>query len=223
MAASLSDDQGFSWKYYASPFEGIHGGQRAVLMRLEDESLLFIGFANNGFIVEDRCGDSRNVTGLFASVSTDEGKTWQSRLVSDDGPGRTLEVRTCSVHVSCVVVGLFARVSFNFFNFFLCLCGDTCTLNQTPPLKQDSGRHSLRHVVQDSGTQGLHVCEAKLPRRNPSRHQQQTTLRLQHGLAPRKARLRSFCSCCLGLEVSDCPFVPVLDCQRTAQLGDNSS
>jgi hypothetical protein len=42
--------------------------------------------------ITDASGKERLVTGLFAAISLDEGRTWPHiRLVSDDGPGREVE------------------------------------------------------------------------------------------------------------------------------------
>lgn len=92
MAQSVSADDGATWGYSASPFPGIHGGQRAVVQRLADGGIAFCGFANGGLDITTLCGSTINGTGLFCSVSDDEGASWPyRRLVSDDGMGTVME------------------------------------------------------------------------------------------------------------------------------------
>jgi len=92
MPMSISSDMGKTWQYSASSFPPIGGGQRLVLMRLQEGPLLFVSFANEPTTIRDASGNHRPVTGMFAALSYDEGRTWpQTRLVSDDGPGREAE------------------------------------------------------------------------------------------------------------------------------------
>jgi sulfatase modifying factor 1 len=94
MPMSISADLGRSWEYSSSPFPPVASGQRIVLMRLREGPILLCSFA--GFRrdpvpmpIRDASGRERHVTGLYAGVSMDEGRTWPHvRLVSDDGPGR---------------------------------------------------------------------------------------------------------------------------------------
>jgi hypothetical protein len=88
MARCYSGDLGKTWTHEASPFPGIGGGQRLVLMRLREGPLFLASFADRGIIIADSAGQKREVRGLFAALSEDGGKTWPYvRLVSDDGPG----------------------------------------------------------------------------------------------------------------------------------------
>ena len=88
MAKCYSDDKGGSWSCEPSIFPGVGGGQRPVLLRLQDDSIMFAGFADRGFIITDAGGNKREVRGLIAAISEDNGRTWSNvRLVSDDGPG----------------------------------------------------------------------------------------------------------------------------------------
>jgi len=88
MAKAISEDGGKTWPHTASPFPGIGGGQRLVLMRLRKGPLFFASFADRGIIITDSSGAKREVRGMFAALSEDGGKTWPYiRLVSDDGPG----------------------------------------------------------------------------------------------------------------------------------------
>jgi hypothetical protein len=90
MPMSISRDMGKTWDYGPSPFPPIGGGQRLVLMRLKEGPILFVSFANDPIAITDASGGQRPVTGMFAALSHDEGKTWSKmRLVSDDGPGRS--------------------------------------------------------------------------------------------------------------------------------------
>jgi hypothetical protein len=91
MPLSLSADMGKSWSVSASPFLPLSGGQRLVLIRLREGPLFFASFAPR-LTVRDVSGKERVVSGLYAAVSEDEGKTWPwRRLVSDDGPTRLVE------------------------------------------------------------------------------------------------------------------------------------
>jgi hypothetical protein len=88
----ISADRGKTWTYKASDFTRIAGGQRLALLRLREGPLFFASFADEGIEITDAAGVRRMVRGLFAAVSTDEGRTWPyRRLVSDDGPGTPVE------------------------------------------------------------------------------------------------------------------------------------
>ncbi|MHC4638516.1 MAG: SUMF1/EgtB/PvdO family nonheme iron enzyme [Planctomycetota bacterium] len=92
MAMNISYDRGKSYIFSASEFPPIEGGQQSVLLRLREGPLFFGSFADWGIEITDASGKKRVVRGLFAAVSTDEGKTWPyKRLVTDDGPGRPVE------------------------------------------------------------------------------------------------------------------------------------
>jgi len=86
MPKSISTDMGTNWTYSASPFNGIGGGQRLVLLRLQEGPLFFASFADDTTMV-DAAGQFRKVSGLFGALSFDEGETWPvRRLITDDGP-----------------------------------------------------------------------------------------------------------------------------------------
>ena len=88
MARCYSTDRGKTWTHLTSPFPGIGGGQRLVLMRLRSGELFFASFADRGIIITDASGQKREVRGMFAALSEDGGKTWPYvRPVTDDGPG----------------------------------------------------------------------------------------------------------------------------------------
>jgi len=92
MPMSLSADLGKTWKYSASPFPPIGGGQRLVPIRLKEGPLFFASFSDEPMEITDTSGKERPITGLFGALSYDDGKTWPKvRLISDDGPGRQVE------------------------------------------------------------------------------------------------------------------------------------
>jgi hypothetical protein len=91
MPKSISADGGTNWTYSASVLQPIGGGQRGTLRKLQEGPLFFAGFAT-GLTVTNASGGTRLVSGLYAALSYDNGVTWPyMRLVSDDGPGRTVE------------------------------------------------------------------------------------------------------------------------------------
>ena len=91
MPRSISNDLGQTWTYSPSEFPPISGGQRLVLMRLQEGPIFFASFAKR-ITITDASGTERPVSGLFAALSTDEGETWQiKRLISDDGPPREID------------------------------------------------------------------------------------------------------------------------------------
>ena len=103
LAMSVSADRGKTWEYSASPFPPIGGSQRLVLKRVLGtcsagrDPILLVSFANepaesdNAFTVEDTSG-RRGVSGMYCALSFDDGASWPfRRLVSDDGPNRSIE------------------------------------------------------------------------------------------------------------------------------------
>jgi len=97
MPMSISEDMGRFWKYSASQFPPAGGGQRPLLLRLKEGPLLFVSFTGSRkkkeyMSITDASGKQRKVTGMFAALSYDDGKTWPHiRLVSHDGPDTTVE------------------------------------------------------------------------------------------------------------------------------------
>ncbi|MHC4573755.1 MAG: SUMF1/EgtB/PvdO family nonheme iron enzyme [Planctomycetota bacterium] len=90
MPMSISNDMGKSWQYFPSQFQPLNLGQRVALIRLNEGPLFFASFCKK-MMITDASGSQRPISGLFAAVSTDEGKTWPyKRLVSDDGPTRDI-------------------------------------------------------------------------------------------------------------------------------------
>jgi len=92
MTQGTSSDGGRTWVREPSIFPGIGGGQRLALLRLRQGPIFLASFADRGIIITDASGQKREVRGLFAAISDDEGQTWSNiRLVTDDGPGRPVE------------------------------------------------------------------------------------------------------------------------------------
>jgi len=94
MPMSISTDRGKSYTYKPSEFPPIGGGKRVALLQLKEGHLFFASFAGGeeGITIRDASGQKRKVRGLFGAVSQDGGKTWPyKRLITDDGPGRTIE------------------------------------------------------------------------------------------------------------------------------------
>ena len=97
MPKSISTDMGKTWTYSASTFPPISGGQRLVLLRLQEGPIFFASFIGSRrepepMPITDASGVERLVTGLFGALSFDDGETWPCiRLISDDGPGRQVE------------------------------------------------------------------------------------------------------------------------------------
>ncbi len=89
MPVSVSSDGGKTWTYAATEFPPITGGQRLVLMRLQEGPLLLVSFANKpGLSFTDKAGKTFTGYGMFAAVSTDDGKTWPVRKLITPGKGQ---------------------------------------------------------------------------------------------------------------------------------------
>lgn len=78
---SLSSDTGRTWTCKASPFPPILSGQRAVLERLSEGPLLLISYTDRvgstpGVETIDAAGKPRQIHGMYATLSLDEGRTW---------------------------------------------------------------------------------------------------------------------------------------------------
>ena len=94
MPMSISKDMGKTWNYSASEFPPIGGGQRLILRRLQAGAILFVSFTHRtkGMVVRDAAGKERQVYGMFAALSFDEGQSWPIKhLVTDGGPARKLD------------------------------------------------------------------------------------------------------------------------------------
>ena len=88
MPMSLSADMGRTWTARPSVLPPIGGGQRLVLLRLEEGPLFLASFAKSieRFMPAgpgER--DERGLTSLFVALSFDEGLTWPVRRVVSDG------------------------------------------------------------------------------------------------------------------------------------------
>lgn len=83
---SISTDGGNTWSRYPSSLPSITSGQRFTLTRLSYSKdlpqsnmkapILFTGFANDSILAKDSEGKLDYVTGLYAALSFDNGKTW---------------------------------------------------------------------------------------------------------------------------------------------------
>jgi hypothetical protein len=97
MPQSISSDMGRYWKRTASIFPPVGGGQRPLLLRLREGPLLLVSFTgsrkNKRYMpFTDASGKQRDVTGMFAAISNDDGATWANiRLVSHDGADTQVE------------------------------------------------------------------------------------------------------------------------------------
>jgi hypothetical protein len=96
MPISISKDIGETWKYKASVFPPIGGGQRLVLKRLKEGPLLFVSFTSwdkndpdvNGMSFKNEKGEKFIGYGMYAALSFDEGKTWPVRKLLTPGLGK---------------------------------------------------------------------------------------------------------------------------------------
>ena len=97
MPKSLSSDGGKTWHYSATRFPVLAGGQRCVLLRLQEGPIFLASFtgerkAPTPIPIIDASGDERLVTGLFGALSYNDGETWEyTRLITDDGADRDIE------------------------------------------------------------------------------------------------------------------------------------
>lgn len=100
MPMSRSTDLGRTWTYEASPFPPIDGGQRLVLLRLQEGPLLLVSFTDHPqrtpeaergmeFTLPD--GKTFKGYGMYAALSYDDGKTWPVRRLLTDGRERFLD------------------------------------------------------------------------------------------------------------------------------------
>ena len=94
MPMSISKDGGKTWTYHATQLPPIDGGQRLILMRLNEGPLLLLSFTYNQKTPIDKRGhDFGGVEkyGLYAAISYDEGKTWPVKKLFTDGKERMLD------------------------------------------------------------------------------------------------------------------------------------
>ncbi|HHT36445.1 MAG: SUMF1/EgtB/PvdO family nonheme iron enzyme [Candidatus Wallacebacter cryptica] len=100
MPFSISEDGGHTWRYTASDFPPVGAGQRLAMIRLKEGPILLIGFTDSrnllrqdmeGILGFDAEGNLTKITGLYAAVSFDQGKTWPIKRVISDGSGRRVE------------------------------------------------------------------------------------------------------------------------------------
>jgi hypothetical protein len=101
---SISIDGGNTWFRSASEFPSIRSGQRFSLLRLlysnynhanGNKPILMTGFANDSILGRNGEGKLEFISGLYAAVSFDEGKTWPEkyrRVLSDLKGNETMEL-----------------------------------------------------------------------------------------------------------------------------------
>ena len=88
MPKSISSDGGVTWSYTASAFPPVGGGQRLVLLRLKEGPILLGSFAD-AIEAVDGTGNLNRCSGLFVTLSFDDGETWPvKRLVTPGGEAR---------------------------------------------------------------------------------------------------------------------------------------
>jgi len=98
LVKSISNDMGRTWTYSRMEgFRPVYGGQRAVLLRLNEGPILFAGFTGHrtlgdkeGMEFRKSDGGSFEGHGLFLALSYDEGKTWPVKKLLTDGERRDL-------------------------------------------------------------------------------------------------------------------------------------
>lgn len=100
MPMSISEDNGKTWTYSASEFPPIDGGQRLVLMRLQEGPILLISFTHHpfrlkngleGMTFKDKNGQEYTGYGMYAALSFDDGKTWPVKKLLTDGKERFMD------------------------------------------------------------------------------------------------------------------------------------
>ncbi len=95
MTRSVSGDMGKTWRYEASPFPPISGGQRCTMIRLKEGPIVLVSFTHHPLRPpkdEDRMRLGGKIkSGMFAAVSYDEGKTWPVRKLITDGQYRFMD------------------------------------------------------------------------------------------------------------------------------------
>ncbi len=100
MPISRSSDLGKTWSYEASPFPIIGSGQRLILKRLMDGTILLVSFTDirkrnkqgvtltkNGMTFTDKNGTSFTGYGMYTALSFDDGKTWPVHKLLTPGEG----------------------------------------------------------------------------------------------------------------------------------------
>ena len=99
MPMSISTDMGKTWTYSASEFPPIAGGQRLILLRLNEGPLLLVSFTHHpeesdeskkGMLFSDGREVSFKGYGMYTALSYDEGKTWPVKKLLTDGKERYL-------------------------------------------------------------------------------------------------------------------------------------
>ncbi|UCG49678.1 MAG: SUMF1/EgtB/PvdO family nonheme iron enzyme [Phycisphaerales bacterium] len=92
----ISEDGGKTFnECIASPFHSVGGGRRLALMRLRQGYLFLCSTTHEqgpGMLITDSSGQRREIRGMYAALSMDNGKTWPyRRLITHDGSATTIE------------------------------------------------------------------------------------------------------------------------------------
>ncbi len=96
---SISNDDGNNWEHRNSEFPAIAGGQRSVLMRLQEGPILLVSFTGpdkkggNGMLFKDAAKNEYRGYGMFASLSFDEGVSWPVKKLITSADGKTYDGR----------------------------------------------------------------------------------------------------------------------------------
>lgn len=95
MPMSISKDMGKTWTYSASEFPPVSGGQRLVLLRLQEGPIMLVSFTHHPLRSPGEKGgmyiDGVKKYGIYTTVSYDEGKTWSKRKLITDGKYRFMD------------------------------------------------------------------------------------------------------------------------------------
>lgn len=95
MTMSISNDMGKTWTYSASEFPPISGGQRLVLIRLQEGPILLVSFTHHPLRSPGEKGgmliDGVKKYGIYGAVSYDEGKIWKVKKLITDGNYRFMD------------------------------------------------------------------------------------------------------------------------------------
>ena len=95
MPMSISKDRGKTWEYHATKLPPIDGGQRLVLLRLQEGPLMLVSFTDHPQRTPEidrglEFGSGKGY-GMYVALSYDEGKTWPVRKLMTDGVERMLD------------------------------------------------------------------------------------------------------------------------------------
>jgi formylglycine-generating enzyme len=92
---SISRDRGETWEHFDSEFPAIAGGQRSVLLRLQEGPVLLVSFTGRrsnggrGMLFQTENGQEFPGYGMFGALSYDGGETWPIRKLITPADGKT--------------------------------------------------------------------------------------------------------------------------------------